>query len=271
MRNLAAQLDKLRQRGEKALIPYITAGYPSQDDLLPLLTALARAGADVIEVGVPFSDPTADGPVIQKSSHAALAGGTRLPWILAEITRARASGITVPILLMGYCNPFLSFGIERLATAAAAASIDGLIVPDLPTEHAEEWLSALHPRGLGIAFIAAPTTNDKRLLSICARSSGFVYCASTNGVTGVREQVSAGLAAVVRRVKAVTALPVAVGFGIATPAHVHAVTRDADADAAIVGSALIRLITETPKHTRMAAVERFIGELKAATWEGLKS
>lgn len=269
MHKVAAQLDRLRQRGEKALIPYITAGFPSRDDLLPLLTALARGGADVIEVGVPFSDPIADGLIIQKSSHAALANGTRLPWILAEIAQARALGVTVPILLMGYCNPFLSFGIERLANAAAVAGIDGLIVPDLPTEHAEEWLTALQPRGLGIAFIAAPTTNDQRLLTIGAKSSGFVYCVSTNGVTGIREHVAAGLAALVRRVKAATELPVAVGFGISTPAHVYAVTRDADA--AIVGSALIRLIAETPKQTRIAAVERFIGELKAATYEELYS
>ncbi|AGP37385.1 hypothetical protein BE04_13020 [Sorangium cellulosum] len=263
MRKLEARFAELARRGERALIPYVTAGHPSRESLIPLLAALQRAGADVIEVGVPFSDPVADGPVIQKSSHDALANGASLAWLLAEITRARAASVSVPIVLMGYSNPFLAFGLDRLAATAAQAGIDGLIVPDLPADSADPWLDVLAPHGLGVAFIAAPTTSPARLRALGAKGRGFVYCVPLNGVTGVRDRVADGMEALVDRIRAATALPVAVGFGIGTPAHVRQVTRCADG--AIVGSAIIRLLDATPAPARLAAVEGFVRELKEAT------
>ncbi|AUX33007.1 MULTISPECIES: tryptophan synthase subunit alpha [Sorangium] len=263
MRKLEARFAELSRRGERALIPYVTAGHPSRESLIPLLVALQRAGADAIEVGVPFSDPVADGPVIQKASYEALANGASLAWVLAEVARARAASVSVPIVLMGYSNPFLAFGLDRLAATAVQAGIDGLIVPDLPTDCADPWLEALAAHGLGVAFIAAPTTSPVRLRVAGSKGSGFVYCASVNGVTGVRERVADGLDAVIDRIRAATALPVAVGFGIATSAHVRQVTRCADG--AIVGSAILRLLDATPAPARLAAVEGFVRELKDAT------
>lgn len=263
MKKLEARLSELSRRGEGALIPYVTAGHPAREDLVPLLAALERAGADAVEVGIPFTDPVADGPVIQRSSHAAVANGASLAWILSELVRARAAGVSVPIVLMGYCNPFVAFGLERFASAAAGAGVDGVIVPDLPADCAVPWLEALERRGLGVAFIVAPTTSPARLGAICARSRGFVYCVSVNGVTGVRDRVADGLGDLVARVRAATTLPVAVGFGLSTPAHVREVLRHADA--AIVGSALVRLLDATPAPTRLPTAERFVRELKDAT------
>jgi tryptophan synthase alpha chain len=263
MRELEARFAELSRRGERALIPYVTAGHPSRELLIPLLVALQRAGADAIEVGVPFSDPVADGPVIQKASHKALANGASLAWILAEITRARAASVSLPIVLMGYSNPFLAFGLERFAATAVNAGVDGLIIPDLPADCADPWLEVLATHGLGVAFLAAPTTSQARLSAIGSKGRGFVYCVSVNGVTGVRDRVADGLEGLVGRIRAATALPVAVGFGIATPAHVREVTRCADG--AIVGSAIVRLLDETPVPARLAAVEGFVRELKDAT------
>ena len=232
----------LRGEGRRGFIPFVTAGDPDLETTRALLVELARAGATVIELGVPFSDPVADGPTIQRASERALRRGVGLREVLEVLADARRE-TDVPVVVFSYFNPLLQFGVERLAAEAARAGADGVLVTDLVPEESAEFGATLASRGLEQIFLAAPTTSDARLRMIAARASGFVYAVSRAGVTGARTDLSGEAARLVERVRATTELPVAVGFGISTPEQVAEVWRYADA--AVVGSALV---AEIEKH-----------------------
>jgi tryptophan synthase alpha chain len=227
---------RLRAEGRRGFIPFVTAGDPDLATTRALVVELARAGADLIELGVPFSDPMADGVVIQRASERALRGGVSVADVLALVRDARRE-TDVPVVLFSYFNPLLQFGLDRLCEGARRAGVDGVLVTDLVPEEAGEFSDALARRGLDMIFLAAPTSTDARLSMIAARASGFIYAVSRAGVTGARAAVSAEAEKLVVRVRAVSELPVAVGFGISTPEQVAEVWRYADA--AVVGSALV--------------------------------
>ncbi len=236
---IAETLARLRREGQKGFIPFITAGDPNLQTTCDLLVELSCAGASVIELGVPFSDPVADGPVIQRSSMRALRKGIGIPEILDVVRDAREK-MNVPIVLFSYLNPLLHFGIEKLSVEARRAGVDGLLVTDLSpdeSETAQLLATVLKENDLDRIFLVAPTTTDQRLLMIAERASGFIYAVSRTGVTGERSEVSAEAAKLVARLRAFTDLPVAVGFGISTRDQVSEVWRYADA--AVVGSAIV--------------------------------
>jgi len=233
----------LGQRGAKAFVAFVTAGDPSLERTIEVALELERGGVDILELGVPFSDPLADGPVIQRASERALRRGTRLTSVLEAVHEIRRRS-QLPLVLFSYLNPLLSYGLERLAGAARDAGVDGVLVTDLPPEEADGWLAVARAAALDTVFLAAPTSPDRRLARIAAGSSGFVYAVSRTGVTGERDAVSADAAPLVARLRALTAAPVALGFGISTPEQVAAAA--AIADGVVVGSALVRFLEESP-------------------------
>ena len=232
----------LRAEGRRGFIPYITVGDPDLDTSAALIVELARAGATLIELGVPFSDPVADGPTIQRAAERALRHGVGLADVLRVLKEARRE-TDVPVILFSYFNPLLQFGVKRLAEECVRAGVDGVLVTDLVPEESADFNSALRRAGLEQIFLAAPTTSDARLRMIADRASGFVYAVSRAGVTGARDEMSSEAERLVGRVRGLTDLPVAVGFGISTAAQVSDVW--AYADAAVVGSALV---SEIEKH-----------------------
>lgn len=229
----------LKRRGRGGFIPFITAGDPDIATTELLLIELAAAGADIIELGVPFSDPVADGEVIQRASERALRNGVTLQDALACAARARQR-IDVPIVLFSYFNPLLKFGEQKLAKEAKQAGVDGVLVTDLIPEEAQSWIQTLVQFDLDPIFLVAPTTSDERLARIAQQARGFIYAVSRAGVTGARDEMSRDAEALVKRVRPVSALPVAVGFGISTPEQVREVWRFADA--AVIGSAIVSQI-----------------------------
>ncbi len=220
---------------------FATSGVPTLGSTVPVLKAIADAGADLIELGVPFSDPLAEGPTIQKSSHAALEAGTTPETCLEAVREARVAGVEIPILLMGYYNPILKFGLAEYCKAVADAGADGLIVPDLPTPEAGPLLDECDRNGIALVPLMALTSTDENIAEACKRASGFVYCVSVLGVTGARATMNERVTGLVERVRARTDLPVAVGFGISTAEHVAEVS--SYADGAVIGSALVNAIT----------------------------
>lgn len=222
--------------GRRGFIPFVTAGDPDLPTTRALIVELARSGATLIELGVPFSDPVADGPVIQRSSERALSRGVGLSDVLETLADARRE-TDVPVILFSYFNPLLQFGVGRLAEESARAGADGILVTDLVPEESADFNTALARRGLAQIFLVAPTTSDARLRTVAASAGGFVYAVSRAGVTGARTSLSDEAERLVSRVRATTDLPVAVGFGVSTPEHVAEVWRYADA--AVVGSALV--------------------------------
>ena len=228
--------------GRRGFIPYITVGDPDLETSRAHIVKLARAGATLIELGVPFSDPVADGPVIQRASERALRQGVGLADVLETLADARRE-TDVPVILFSYFNPLLQFGVERLGEESARAGVDGILATDLVPEESAEFNAVLAHHGLDQIFLVAPTTSDARLRLVAERASGFVYAVSRAGVTGARTDLSTEAARLVGRVRGVTDLPVAVGFGISSPEHVAEVWRYADA--AVVGSALV---AEIEKH-----------------------
>jgi len=249
------------------LVAYITAGDPSLAATEKIVLAAAHAGADVIELGVPFSDPVADGPTIQRASDRALRGGTTLAGVIELVRRIRAHS-EIPLVLFSYFNPILQMGLEKFAAAAAAAGADGVLATDLTPEEAVEYRATLHAHGLDTIFLAAPTSTDARLALIGAASSGFLYVISRTGVTGAREALPAELPALIRRARRFTSLPIAVGFGISLPTHVTVL--GGIADAAVVGSALMAEVEKaaSPDDAAAAVAER-IRVLKSAARTGV--
>jgi tryptophan synthase alpha chain len=259
---LASTFEALRARANgPGLVTYITAGDPDLPRTEGILRALDAAGADVLEVGVPFSDPLADGPVIQRATERALASGTTLAGVLGMIRRIRGD-LRAPVVIFSYANPVLRFGAERFADEAREAGVDGVLVLDLPIEEADEFRGLLGPRGIDTILLLSPTTTDVRLRRAATLGTGFLYAISRLGVTGARDAVADGAEEMVRRIRAVSPLPVALGFGISKPEHVREVGKWADA--AVVGSALVSVIAEAATSSDLnTRVEEYVRWLKS--------
>ena len=264
---ISKRFAELRDAGELGIVAYITAGDPTLDATLRHVLGLAEAGADVIELGVPFSDPLADGPTIQRASERALKSGTTLHGVLDLVRRIRQSS-QVPLVLFSYFNPILQFGLEKFAASAAESGADGVLVTDLTPEESEDYRRILKARGLDTIFLAAPTSTDERLQKIAVCSSGFLYLISRTGVTGAKDALPDDLPALLRRAHRFTQLPIAVGFGISLPGHVSVL--GGLADAAVVGSALVAEIEKaTSVDAACAALRDRVHSLKDAARRGL--
>jgi tryptophan synthase alpha chain len=258
---LAATFARLRAHGLPGLVTYITAGDPDLPHTETILRALDRGGSDVVEVGVPFSDPLADGPVIQRATERALAAGTTLSGVLDMLTRLRGE-IAAPVVIFSYANPILRMGPEAFADRAQAAGVDGVLALDLPIEEAGEFRALLASRGIDTILLLSPTTTDERLRRAAALGSGFLYAISRLGVTGARDALSEGAESLVRRIRSASPLPVALGFGISSPEQVKQAGRWADA--AVVGSALVSVIAETGASPDLdRRVEEYVRWLKS--------
>jgi len=264
---IAKRFAELRAAGELGIVAYITAGDPTLEATLKFVLALAEAGADVIELGVPFSDPLADGPTIQRASERALKAGTTLAGVLELVRRIRKAS-DVPLVLFSYFNPILQMGLEKFAKSAAEAGADGVLATDLTPEESGEYRKILQAQGLDTVFLAAPTSSDERMKIISAASTGFLYLISRTGVTGAKDSLSEELPALLRRVRQFTDLPVAVGFGISLPGHVSVL--GGLADAAVVGSALVAEIEKASTvDAAVAALRERVRGLKEAGRHGL--
>ena len=258
---LAAAFGRIRAQQAPGLVTYVTAGDPDLPRTAGILRALDRAGADVLEVGVPFSDPLADGPVIQRATERALVSGTTLSGVLDLLERVR-SEIRAPFVVFSYANPILRLGAERFADRARAAGVDGVLVLDLPIEEADDFRNMLAARGIDTILLLSPTTTDERLRKAAALGSGFLYAISRLGVTGARDQIAAGAQEMVQRIRRVSDLPVALGFGISKPEHVREVGQWADA--AVVGSALVSVIADAGDADDLnTRVEEYVRWLKS--------
>jgi tryptophan synthase alpha chain len=258
---IAEAFARIRASGEPGLVTYITAGDPDLPRTEGILRSLDRAGADVLEVGVPFSDPLADGPVIQRATERALAAGATLAGVLDMIGRVRGH-LRAPVVLFSYANPVLRFGAERFADRAREVGVDGVLVLDLPIEEAGDFRGLLAGRGIDTILLLSPTTSAARLETAAALGSGFLYAISRLGVTGARDQVADGAREMVERIRRVSELPVALGFGISKPEHVRDVGQWADA--AVVGSALVSVIAESGASDSLnTRVEEYVRWLKS--------
>jgi len=261
MGRIDACFARLRERGEKALIPFLTAGDPDLEATEAFVLAMAEAGADLIELGVPFSDPTAEGPTIQRSSSRALESGTSLRSILQLVGRLR-DRVEQPLILMGYANPIHAMGAEAFARTAAEVGVDGIIIPDLTPEDGKPWLDPSREVGIDPILLAAPTTTAERLEKLVAETRGFLYYVSLQGVTGARTGLAGGIEEKVRLAQSLGDVPVCVGFGVSTPDQAKAIA--SYADGVVVGSAIVDLIEAA--ESREQAVDdiaRFIEALKA--------
>ena len=264
MSRLATRFEELRARNEKALICFVTAGDPSAERTVEIVETLARAGADAVEIGLPFSDPLADGPSIQASSQRSLELGMTTPKALAIVRQIRASVPDLPLILMTYYNPIRHYGLERYARDAREAGADAHIVTDLTPEEAADWKTYSVANGLDTVFLLAPTSTPARIDVVTALSTGFVYCVSRTGVTGARQDVPTELTEVVGRIRAGSTEPVCVGFGISTPDHVRRIC--AFADGAVVGSSLVDLIHNNREAgDLLSRVHDYVRGLKEAT------
>jgi tryptophan synthase alpha chain len=264
---ISRRFAELRGRKQMGLVAFLTAGDPSLAATESFVLALAEAGVDVVELGVPFSDPLADGPAIQRSSERALGAGTTLAGVLDLVASIRRKS-DVALVLFSYYNPVLQMGLEPFAERASAAGADGVLITDLTPEEAGEYRRILGARGLDTIFLAAPTSPDERLAKIAASTSGFLYLISRTGVTGAKDTLPEDLPALVRRVRRVTSLPVAVGFGISLPGQVSVL--GGLADAAVVGSALVQEIERAPTvEAAKAAVAGLARSLKQAGLQGM--
>lgn len=268
---ISRRFAELQARGQMGIIPYITAGDPSFDASLRFVEALAEAGSDVIELGVPFSDPLADGPTIQRASERALKAGATLAGVLdlvRKIRKSNSAAAEVPIVLFSYFNPIFQMGLEKFAAAAGEVGVDGVLATDLTPEESVEYRKILHAHSLNTIFLGAPTSTDERLTQIAAVSSGFLYLISRTGVTGAKDSLPDDLPALLRRARGVTQLPIAVGFGISQPGHVSVL--GGLADAAVIGSSLVSEIEKAASIDAAAsALAARIRSLKQAAQAGM--
>lgn len=262
MSRIAQRFARLAASGRTGLIPYICAGDPSPALTVPLMHALAAAGADVIELGVPFSDPMADGPVIQRAAERAIAQGVGLRQVLAMVEDFRASDATTPVVLMGYANPIEHFGIEAFACEAQRVGVDGVLVVDYPPEECEAFAARMKAVGIDPIFLLAPTSTDERIAAVAAHAAGYLYYVSLKGTTGAATLDVASVAAKLPLIRRHTGVPVGVGFGIRDAASACAVAEVADA--VVIGSRLIQEIEQHPPAEATAAVQRWLGSIRAA-------
>lgn len=263
LEHVARAFEAARAEGRAALMPYFTLGYPDPDTSLEIVAAVAGAGADLIELGIPFSDPLADGPTIQRSTQVALEHGVNIARCLEMVGRLRERGVAQPLLLMGYVNPILAFGVEQFVVEAATAEADGFIVPDLPPEEASEMETACQTQERALVYLLAPTSARERVAQVAAQTTGFLYLVSIAGVTGARDALPPELETFVRCVRELAHTPVAVGFGISTPEQARAVGQMADG--VIVGSALINAVEGAAEPAQAA------GEFVRSLRNGLES
>jgi len=262
MSRISQTFERLRSERKKALIPFITAGDPDLHTTEKLILILEKSGADLIELGVPFSDPMADGPTIQMASERSLANRTNLKMIFELVKKVRTK-TTIPIILMGYYNPFFIYGLRRLAHNAKGAGVDGILTVDLPPEEADEMKAQTDRAGLDLIFLLAPTTDDARINLIVKNATGFIYYVSLTGVTGVRSRLDKEIREQVKKIKENTNLPIGVGFGISNPIHAKIVAKWADA--VVVGSAIIKIIENSKdKKQILQKVGQFVSSLKRA-------
>ncbi|MGQ9657216.1 MAG: tryptophan synthase subunit alpha [Fimbriimonadales bacterium] len=260
---LETVFEALRTRGEAALIAYITAGDPSLERLPDILRLLQVSGVDMVEVGFPFSDPLADGPVIQAAMYRALQGGTTLPRVL-ETVAAIAPTLEMPLIAFTYYNPVQRYGLARFAHEAAAAGFTACLMTDLPPDESDEWLAHARQAALQPIFLLTPTSTAERIRLVAERGQGFVYCVSRTGVTGARDQLPPDLPDLIQRIREHTTLPIAVGFGVSTPAHVRQIAQIADG--AVVGSRLVQLLHECADSPDWrSTIGDYVRGLKAAT------
>lgn len=253
--------ERARAEGRLAFMPYLTAGYPTAEATVELGATLAAHGADLLEMGVPFSDPLGDGPTIQRSSTVALQNGMTVSGALA-LARALTARTGTPLVLMGYYNPILRYGLDRFCAEAGAGGVGALIVPDLPLEESDELRACCAAHGLHLVYLLAPTSTEARIRGVAERANGFIYCMAVTGVTGARSELAADLGDFLARVRALTPLPLVVGFGISRPEHLERLR--GHADGAIVASALIDLIDRTPEAERLAAVGEYMERMSRA-------
>ena len=256
---IAGLFARARAEDRAALMPYLPLGYPTPEQSLALVETAVAAGADLLELGIPFSDPLADGPTIQQATHIALQQGMTVARCLEMAHKVRTRGITVPLIFMGYYNPILAYGEEDFCRQCQKIGVDGLIVPDLPFEEGETLEKACQKHGLALIYLLAPTSPPERIRMVTERAQGFVYLVSVTGITGARDALPPGLAAFVQRVRKATDKPLAVGFGIATPEQAREVA--ALADGVIVGSALVQLANKADGREKVRA---FLSELHHA-------
>lgn len=260
---IAATFAATRREGRVALMPYLTVGFPDVETTLAGVPALLRGGADLIELGMPFSDPMADGVTVQRANQRALDNGVWTGTALDVARTLRERGVEAPLLAMGYVNPLLRYGLDRFAADCAAAGIDGMIVPDLPPEESDELAAACRRHGRDLIMLLAPTSTEARIKAVAKRATGFIYCISLTGITGARASLAEGLGDYIARVRRHTDLPLAIGFGISKPEHVAGVARIADG--AVVASALLNRLEEVadwPVAERAAALEAFTRGLR---------
>ena len=257
MNPVAARFASLREENRKALIPYLMGGDPGLAETAELLTLLARAGADLIEVGVPFSDPVADGPIIQAAGQRSLNNGCTVAKLFATL-KSVLPGLAVPVILMAYYNTLYHRGIERFLAEARESGVAGLIIPDLPPEEAGPLREFAAQYAIGLNFLVAPTSPAERIHRAAEASTGFLYAVSLKGVTGVRNQLPVGIADFIARIKTQTAKPIGVGFGISTPEQARSIGQLADA--VIVGSAVVQAIADDPSFQKVAATVRSLKE-----------
>jgi tryptophan synthase alpha chain len=262
MNRIENKFTSLRANNEKALIAYLTAGDPSLDITKKLIFALEEAGVNILEIGVPFSDPTADGPVIQAASQRSLKSGTTLNSVLKMITEVRKVS-EIPIVLFGYFNPIFAYGVKKFALSARAAGVDGVLVVDLPHEEAKELRTYTDAAGIDFISLIAPTTGEDRLKKIAAKASGFLYYISITGITGTAAPKIEKIKSEVKNIRKITNLPIAVGFGISQPEQARDIARFADG--VVIGSAIVRLIDENKNNKNLLKiVSDYISELKKA-------
>ena len=250
------RLREAKASGKTVLAPFVTIGYPDVEMSTQIAIALLDSGSDLLELGVPFSDPIADGPTIQKTSFQALQQGVNLRTCLDVVQRLRRHGTDAPLLLMGYFNPFVRYGLEKFIGDAAGVGVDGLIVPDLPPEEAGPFKLLCEDHNIYLIPLLAPTSTDERIAQTCKHAKGFIYCVSLAGVTGARGEFHSEVAGLVGRIRRYTSLPVLVGFGISRSEHVEAVSRFAEG--VIVASALLDAIDRTPKESAVQAARDFV-------------
>lgn len=257
MSRIAKALDHAHRQGRIALITYLTVGYPDLDATLRLTLAMQAGGVDIIELGIPFSDPLADGTTIQRASFHALSHGVTPRVCIDTVRRLRAAGLAVPLVLMGYYNPVLAYSVDDFARDARQAGADGLLIVDLPPDEDEGLHDACRREGLDAIYMLAPTSSEERIARVAAQASGFVYCVSLTGVTGARSELPPGLGEFLARVRRHTSLPLAVGFGISRREHMEAVA-SLGADAAVIGSAIIDLIDRVSEGEREVRLKEFV-------------